>query len=1007
MQYEKAEKPNDVDVYFSKAFYIENPYDLINIDQVKQEIIKVKSNKCPINPGIDILELKIKGRGPAEDDIYAYDQTLIKNVRRGNTLLKFNLDGNSNIVFARKGLVKFFDLDLTFVHPSTRFESTEVTVTKSCLKNYILAGPLRSLLKGHKIEVVKTLKANGENCQVSFNSEFGQWVIAQKNSGLLARTRKDLEKYDNSIWEYAIYMARVWFDILDKIKVKPNGTQLLKQLKEIMTDRTFVGEYIGSIEHQHMVKYAEETIVFYAIVDNYSGKICWATEKALQVFNKFELNCVKIQSLGLFDNYKTLCDGLYQSFKDISKSKLVDEEEGSVLYFIKHHKSGDENKDKVMSLAKIKTLEYRAFRKMREKLRGYYRNKSSKGQESLINKFQKEMEELMNENELPQPLEFYVDVFKLAFEFIKHDPSQIEYLNKEYISFQENLMKYKAKISNSKLDKDAQKMFESQNISSYYEYEKPSFQQSFSFSEVNCKSTLKLVILTLPGMISDQELTQIGENYNFEIKHQIDFVYLSQIKPQEQPYLMIVNSIGEIDQYKDLSRVQDLFIIAFRLNQQSKAQSIEYIKQNPIAKDQLSNQQDLNIFFQTELESFKKLSQNFQSNYRFVDYSESNDLNILNKKLIYLKENYQKIHRQATEEEKKSYELNKSQRQNSYYSESATPKFGYDDFSFNEIFEQQDSSQIVSNTEQSSFQTANDTLYQSFEHESPQQIEEIKVQTKSATKKQNQIKEQVKETIQVIDQKNKKSKRSKNKKYAEEEEKIEENKTQQNEITHIGVQTRHQKKKTVQKSRIPKYLGINIEKDFKYGYKMEQLMQSVLQNLQDICPNDEILEIETAFNSETIDDKDGWNNVPNYHVTCLYVGGDAKIMESEIALKFCQDVQVAVKLMGCLIIQNRLVIGIPTLIDQEIENEFPHVTIMIRNCKAFDSNMALRLLCDKGCEFNDIYKRIMKSKSSSQFKQDESRRTENIEFMGSIHSAYIVAFEYPFEFRAKTQNYYQ
>jgi len=35
-------------------------------------------------------------------------------------------------------------------------------------KNYILAGPLRAILEGQRIEVLKTLKANGENVQVSW-----------------------------------------------------------------------------------------------------------------------------------------------------------------------------------------------------------------------------------------------------------------------------------------------------------------------------------------------------------------------------------------------------------------------------------------------------------------------------------------------------------------------------------------------------------------------------------------------------------------------------------------------------------------------------------------------------------------------------------------------------------------------------------------------------------------------------------------------------------------------
>ena len=78
---------------------------------------------------------------------------------------------------------------------------------------------------------------------------------------------------------------------------------------------------------------------------------------------------VHIQSLGSFGNYGKLCDKVEQTFKDVAKSSIAQDEEGNVLYFIKKEKSG---KEEVLSLAKLKTLEYRLFRKMREKLRNFY-----------------------------------------------------------------------------------------------------------------------------------------------------------------------------------------------------------------------------------------------------------------------------------------------------------------------------------------------------------------------------------------------------------------------------------------------------------------------------------------------------------------------------------------------------------------------------------------------------------------------------------------------------------
>ena len=83
---------------------------------------------------------------------------------------------------------------------------------------------------------------------------------------------------------------------------------------------------------------------------------------------------VKVDSLGLFNEYSSLCNGLYKAFRDVAKSKITDEEEGSVLYLVRRNKDGDPTKDKVLSLAKLKTIEYRIFRKIREKLRGFYRH---------------------------------------------------------------------------------------------------------------------------------------------------------------------------------------------------------------------------------------------------------------------------------------------------------------------------------------------------------------------------------------------------------------------------------------------------------------------------------------------------------------------------------------------------------------------------------------------------------------------------------------------------------
>lgn len=73
--------------------------------------------------------------------------------------------------------------------------------------------------------------------------------------------------------------------------------------------------------------------------------------------------------MGKFNDYGKMCDALCKVFKDVAKSEIAEEEEGNVLYFMKRPQTGETT---VLSLCKLKTLEYRLFRKMREKLRNFH-----------------------------------------------------------------------------------------------------------------------------------------------------------------------------------------------------------------------------------------------------------------------------------------------------------------------------------------------------------------------------------------------------------------------------------------------------------------------------------------------------------------------------------------------------------------------------------------------------------------------------------------------------------
>ena len=117
-----AQSAENVDVYLDGTVSLLG--DLRALITTKVEgvaIIKAVSNESALRD-IHLVDLKLNVVGPAEDEVYAMFPLLIKNIRRGNTVLRIDsADGASDYVLARKGLEKFFDLRYEFISPEQRF----------------------------------------------------------------------------------------------------------------------------------------------------------------------------------------------------------------------------------------------------------------------------------------------------------------------------------------------------------------------------------------------------------------------------------------------------------------------------------------------------------------------------------------------------------------------------------------------------------------------------------------------------------------------------------------------------------------------------------------------------------------------------------------------------------------------------------------------------------------------------------------------------------------------
>ena len=70
-------------------------------------------------PKICIVDLKLNVYGPKEDEVYSSLPLLVKNIRRGNTILSFD-DGRYS--FGRKGLEKFYDMRYEFISSALRYK---------------------------------------------------------------------------------------------------------------------------------------------------------------------------------------------------------------------------------------------------------------------------------------------------------------------------------------------------------------------------------------------------------------------------------------------------------------------------------------------------------------------------------------------------------------------------------------------------------------------------------------------------------------------------------------------------------------------------------------------------------------------------------------------------------------------------------------------------------------------------------------------------------------------
>ena len=169
-----------------------------------------------------------------------------------------------------------------------------------------------------------------------------------------------LERYS-----YAIDFAETWFNLLQERIIDKN---LLEQFIKELGDYTLIGESVGDKKREHILVYKNRDIIFYGIVNNKKllSEHCLPLSKSFDLFKKYNLTYTEIQPSEKYDSLIDLFSYINTQFDVIFDKSLQKSGEGNVVYF-SCEVNGIES---IQNLGKLKTFEYRFFRKIREKCKG-------------------------------------------------------------------------------------------------------------------------------------------------------------------------------------------------------------------------------------------------------------------------------------------------------------------------------------------------------------------------------------------------------------------------------------------------------------------------------------------------------------------------------------------------------------------------------------------------------------------------------------------------------------
>eukprot|EP00929_Paragymnodinium_shiwhaense_P083961 TRINITY_DN44873_c0_g1_i5.p1 TRINITY_DN44873_c0_g1~~TRINITY_DN44873_c0_g1_i5.p1 ORF type:complete len:1301 (+),score=289.20 TRINITY_DN44873_c0_g1_i5:51-3953(+) len=394
-------------------------------------------------------------RGRSEDAVFAQDELLARNLRRGLSFLErrradLAAAGEKEISIARRGLPKFFDIDVDSVEEALSEASADRDPASQrhlqdsqddgsrSASTSLARGLCEAWAKEGSVSIVILHKANGENAQVSYCPSTGRWVCCSKHVSMLLKSRGDLSspQWSDKRYKFAKIVAEVWFQQLGTL----SPTQL-QALKEKLTNHTAVGELLGGSSHLVDCR-DDKTIQWFALVPTDREEACNPPHQALDFFKAAGLPVVAIETRGNAAGHSSraeFVDALRSLAEETEHAPLAVIGEGYVVYFVSQSKDADGSSSMVVGLGKLKSAEYRILRRLREKAKHFARAAGSLLVEDAVRSFEKDSSKRPAEKALASG---YISILGSLCRYIFAEDVPVQTVDEEFLEILDRAKAY-------------------------------------------------------------------------------------------------------------------------------------------------------------------------------------------------------------------------------------------------------------------------------------------------------------------------------------------------------------------------------------------------------------------------------------------------------------------------------------------------------------------------------------------------------------------------------------